>query len=116
MNKAISSLLAISLFLASLQCQAQEYGKLDGTYAIKSATLIDPPSNEKKDRIVMIIKGNAAKDMYDEIPAKAKKSKCDAEMLLKIAGNLACTKESNFYTCNVAILLRTGETASALVC
>ena len=116
MNKLVYSILAILLCLTIFRSYAQEYRKLEGTYAIASATLIDPPKNEKKDRVVMLIKGGAAKEIYDGILGKAKKSLCNPEIFMKTSGNLVCTKESNFYACNIAILLKSGETASAIVC
>lgn len=116
MNRLSSALLLV-LFLISVRfANAQDYRKLEGTYAITSASLTDAPQGEQKDRVVMIVKGKAAKEIYDAMPGKAKKSECDAGMLLKVSGGLACTKESTLYSCNVAVLLKTGESTSALVC
>ncbi len=116
MNKLASVFLATFLCLPTFHSHAQEYRKLEGSYAIASATLIDPPKNEKKDRVVLFIDGAAAKEIYDGMAGEAKKFACSDEMLLKTSGNLTCTKESGIYACHVAILLSSGNTASALVC
>ncbi|MRW83864.1 hypothetical protein GJ698_07110 [Pseudoduganella sp. FT26W] len=89
--------LSVVSIAVSITGSAAEFKKLDGTYAITGRSLIDPPSGEKEDRVVFIVEGRAAKDIYNGIQALPQKSACDSKVYLKTAQSLACTKDGKLY-------------------
>jgi len=97
---------------------AQNFKKLDGSYAIASKTILDPPPDEKKDRVLLFIKGRGARDIYEGIPGPGKKDVCGDNVFRKSAGDLECTKDVKLgeYVCGIGILLQTGATAPGLGC
>jgi hypothetical protein len=112
---AIGAIFGLSLSTYAL---AQDYKKIDAEYAITSKTIVDPPPGEKKDRVLIFIKGLGARDIYEGIPGAGKKSACSEGTLIKSAGDLECMKNVNAgsYVCGVGILLQTGATVSGLTC
>lgn len=96
---------------------AQEFKKLEGQYAISSKTLLDPPINEEKDRVVLSIHGAGAKEIFDSIKSVANGDKCSGDLQTKSAGGLECSKSAGgVYQCTVGILLTTGATTKGRVC
>ncbi len=116
----ILSCLAASIGVAT----ADEKGhtQLDATYFITSHNLLDPGPEEKRDRVAISIKGEAAKSIYDAMPMSARRLGCDGKPndkfdLTKQAGGLACeAADDGTYFCTVAIKLDTGETTDGAVC
>ena len=95
----------------------QTFTKLDGSYLMWGKTLIDPPENEKVDRVILDITGRAAKEMFDAMPGVGARPECGARTAgalprSKTSGGLRCTQiaTANFQ-CSVAIVLATGATA-----
>lgn len=90
---------------------------LAGSYAIGSATLVDPPPGEKKDRLLLYLDGDAAREVYEAMPAPARADACDPDLRTKSAGALECSlSKAGEYTCAVGILLEQGTTVKASTC
>lgn len=90
---------------------------LIGTYAIGSATLVDPPPGEKKDRLFLYLDGATAKQVYDAMEAPARASACDPDLRTKAAGNLECSRsKAGDYSCSVGVSVVTGVAVKASVC
>lgn len=114
----------LALSAAALMCglavgaaQALDTRPLVGSYAIGSATLVDPPPGEKKDRLLLYLDGTTARQVYDAMQAPARTSGCDADLRTKSAGALECSRsKGGEYTCSVGVSLVTGAAVPASVC
>ncbi|WP_162914624.1 hypothetical protein [Desertibaculum subflavum] len=96
---------------------AMDTRPLSGTYAIGSATLVDPPPGESKDRVLFYIDGAAAKEIYDAMQAEARPSACDPSLRSKTAGMLECSRgPGGDYECSIGVLLTKGTSVRASVC
>lgn len=111
---AAFSMLALGAGVAG----TQSLSKLEGSYALWGKTLIDPPEHEQLDRVILVITGKAAKDVFEAMPGAGVRQECGdvvsgAFPRWKVAGGLRCTRiaEAEFQ-CTVAIVLATGATAS----
>lgn len=97
--------------------QAMDTRPLSGTYVIGSATLVDPPPGERKDRVLFYIDGAAAKEIYDAMEAGARPSVCDPSLRSKTAGTLECSRSAGGeYECSVGVSLTSGTSVKASVC
>jgi hypothetical protein len=114
----------LALSAAALMCglavgaaQALDTRPLVGSYAIGSATLVDPPPGERKDRLLLYLDGATAKQVYDAMQAPARVIACDPDLRTKTAGALECSRSKDGeYSCSVGISLLTGATVPASVC
>lgn len=90
---------------------------LAGEYAIASKTLIDPPPEEKKDRALFFIEGDAAREMFAAMPAPPRRDRCEPDSVTKIAGGLLCSMTSaGDYLCSFGLLLASGAVTRGSVC
>lgn len=97
--------------------QAMDTRPLSGTYAIGSATLVDPPPGESKDRVLFYIDGAAAKEIYDAMQVEARPSVCDPSLRSKTAGMLECSRSpGGDHECSIGVLLTKGASVRASVC
>lgn len=87
----------------------------EARYVIRGKSIIDPGPDEKIDRVAFSITGNAAKEIYESMPAEPELV-CFEPIQQKRAGGLACTKTGQDYHCTVAITLDSGETAPGAAC
>ncbi|MDH0867595.1 hypothetical protein [Mitsuaria sp. GD03876] len=111
-----AGLLAVACFIP-FAADAQEYRPLQGKYAIAGAHLVDPAPGEKRDRAVMFIEGDAAADMFKDMPQKAVKDQCAGDLVSKSAGNLVCSKANDGkYFCSFAVGLKDGRLLNGRSC
>lgn len=116
MRKIVVALIALSCVPAAV-AQQDGYTKLDGSsLTITGKYAIDPPPDQKNDRVGFFLIGEAAKRIYDAMPAKPKNDECEQGMQSKEAGSLSCSKLKGDYVCMVGILLATGQTAQYGAC
>jgi hypothetical protein len=111
---AICILAAASSFAAAEELNG--YSHFSGKYKIGGKTVLDPPPDEKNDRVYLEFDAKASKAMYDSMPSKPTPSACSDDILEKYAGGLMCLKHGSDYSCTVAITLSSGKTANASVC
>ena len=118
MRRAIIAGLVIVLAASTAAATAQTNGfdKIEARYAIIGKNLTDPGPNEKKDRAAFFVSGAGAKKIYEAMPGKSKKGVCSETDQIKMNGNLACSRDGNAYSCSVAVMLKSGASASAFVC
>jgi len=113
-------LIVLATMLLSTCACAADYQPLQGTYAIGGATLIDPPESEAQDTHVYLdLEGNAARDLYKAMKAKAQAGVCgEPGDLTKRLGGLQCTKakSGNEYHCAFGVELRTQKLVGGVVC
>lgn len=113
MRKSLIALVLLSAFAAAMTvavAQVDGHTKLTGFLSITGEVAIDPPPDQKIDRVGMQLTGEAAKRVYDAMPSKAEKG-CDEDMLTKRAGALSCFRDKGErYGCMVAVLLASGQT------
>ena len=108
--------LALAVLVAA-PATALDVKPINGTYAVGSATLVDPPPNEKKDRLLLYLDGATAREMYDAMTAPARVSACDPDLRTKTAGALECSRsKAGDYNCSVGVSLLQGTTVKASVC
>ncbi len=110
-------LLSLVLVAAASCLEAQEFKPLAGQYAIASKSLVDPPPDEKKDRLLLWIQGSGAKDIFESMAGPARKDACNPDLVKRSAGALKCAKHADGdYLCTIGVLLTTGSTVKGSVC
>lgn len=116
--RVVNYIAALTMLAAGTGVVAtQSFSKLDGSYLMWGKTLIDPPANEKVDRVLLDITGRAAKDIFEAMPGRGVRPECGPEKSgafprSKAAGGLRCTQIAIAdFQCSVAIVLATGTTA-----
>lgn len=117
--KNASLLVAIACLTAIGALGASEgFKKLTGSYMIASKNLIDPAPGEKKDRVALFLEGDAARDIYNQMPGPARKNACSSDLRTKSSGGLICSKDlsRNDYQCTVGVILKTGAVVDVSVC
>lgn len=102
---------------------AQTYPPLHAVYAIIGKTLLDPPPEEKKDRVAIYINGDdSAREIYEAMPVPEEHDLCirDDAGRVKVAGGLMCSRVikagKDSYSCSVAVKLDDGTTSIATTC
>lgn len=114
---AFSAVTGALVLIVAPMAAALDVKPLAGTYAIGSATLVDPPLGEKKDRLLLYLDSKTAQDTYDAMEAPARVSVCDPDLRIKTAGALECSRsKAGEYTCSVGVSLLQGTTVKASVC
>jgi len=124
MEKIVIALSFLMISIGAVSAQEGEYKKLEGHYTISGESLTDPPPDEKKDRVVMSIEGESAKDIYNTMLTPARRTTCDGvptfnlPRLMKTAGDLECffDETNKIYQCLIGIKLDTGATVFGYVC
>ena len=103
--------------LVAAPATALDVKPINGTYAVGSATLVDPPPDEKKDRLLLYLDGKTARETYEAMEAPARTSPCDPDLRTKTAGALECSRsKAGEYTCSIGVSLVRGNTVKASVC
>ena len=116
------ALLAVALFAVFCAVPASDFGwkfrDLTGTYALTSENVLYPAPTEKKDRVVLMLDGDAARDTYQNMVAKEQPDVCGSTMKTKTTGPLQCSwdPDTKEYACAFAILLKNGEAVPAVPC
>jgi hypothetical protein len=112
MRKSMIALIALSgVAVGVAAAQVGGHTKLTGFLSITGEYAIDPPPDQKIDRVGIHLTGEAAKRVYDAMPAKAERDSCDDGMRTKRAGSLSCFSDNDQrYGCMIAVLLASGET------
>lgn len=119
--RLIVALLA-SAFMIGDGTQPREYRPIEALYMMSGPTLIDPSPDERVDRLVLHIRGDAAREMFEAMPMEATQVNCQgvatpSGLRRKVAGNLICEFSGGYgYACNVSILLATVRTAKGSAC
>jgi hypothetical protein len=92
--------------------QAGDYAKIEAQFMITGRDAVDPPPDQKKDRVALFLTGNGAKTIYEAMPgAPVAADACEQGLKLKTSGALVCADHGGSdYACSVAILLKSGET------
>lgn len=114
----------VMLFAVSIYALAQvgTFKNLEGQYSITTKDIIDPLPKDRPDRVLFSITGQSAKDIFNAMPAAARRMSCDGTKdkgvpPTKIAGGLECTgDEAEGYVCTVGIMLDSGKTTRGYVC
>lgn len=107
--------IALSFALAMLAvcvARAGEFKPLAGQYVITGPSLMDAPADEERDRVVLFLEGDAAREVYRGMTAPAKSQVCAPEgALTKVAGGVECTFEAkdDSYRCWIGVGLGNGQ-------
>jgi hypothetical protein len=116
MMKIISTPVFVAAISLGSPSMAQDSRSLR-QYAISSKTLLDPPTDEKKDRVLLSIHGPGAKEIFDTMASPARMDECSGDLQTKSAGGLECSRSAaGVYQCTVGVLLTTGATIKGRVC
>ena len=112
--------IALAALVVTVSASAADYQPLRGTYLIGGKTLIDPPTAEAHDtHFYLDLEGNAARDLYRALKAKAEDGICgEPGDLTKRAGGVQCTriKGGKEYHCAFGVELRTQNVVPGVVC
>jgi len=115
-------ILVASFTLIALMTRADDLKELGGivntTYGFFVDGSADGDSDNPADSVRFYFEGDAARNIYNAMPQKAKVP-CDSDdgPLSKAAGGFACDKYADGkYECSVGIVLKTGATTAAMVC
>lgn len=112
---------AISVF-AAVSLSQSTARPLTATYRFWGRSLTDPSPNEAIDRVIIQISGEAARELFEQMPMKASREDCtglhsDYLKPRKYAGGLQCIEESTTqYRCSFALLLANGTTDAGEGC
>ena len=113
-------ILTIGAVMFAASASAADYKPLQGTYMVGGATLIDPPESEAQDtHFYLDLEGNAARDLYKALKAKAEAGICgEPGDLTKRSGGVQCTmvKGGKEYHCAFGVELGTQKVVSAVIC
>jgi hypothetical protein len=119
-EKVMKTILAIAALMFAASVPAGDYKPLQGTYTIGGATLIDPAQSEPQDTHFYVdLEGDAARDLYKALKAKAEAGVCgEAGDLTKRSGGVQCTmvKGGKEYHCAFGVELKTQRIVSGVVC
>ena len=116
MTKVVAAVMAVAL-AGGASAASDELKPLEAHNRIASRTILDPPPDEKKDRVAIHIGGRGAREIFDAMPAAARMACGDESLRAKTAGGLVCVRSQDGETdCSVAITLDQGRTAAASVC
>ena len=112
--------LAFATLVFAAAAPASDYKLLQGSYMVGGATLIDPPETEAQDTHFYVdLEGNAARDLYKALKAKAEAGVCgEPGDLTKRSGGVQCTmaKGGKEYHCAFGVELRTQNVVPGVVC
>ncbi len=115
--KLIAAIIATVL---SAGAAAADYQPLQGSYKVGGRTLYDPPESEAQDtHFYLDLEGDAARDLYDALKAKALDGVCgEPGDLTKRAGGVQCTKVrgGKEYHCAFGVELQTQRVVGGVVC
>jgi hypothetical protein len=109
------ALVALLTLIAGFACAA-EYKTMTGQYAITGPTLMDAPADEKQDRVVLFLYGDAARDVYRGMTATAKPQVCAPDgSVTKSAGGVECMFDASddTYVCWIGMRLDSGQAVHA---
>lgn len=113
-------LVIVALTFAAPSASAADYQPLKGSYKVGGKTLIDPPESEAQDtHFYLDLEGNAARDLYKALKAKAEAGVCgEPGDLTKRSGGVQCTmvKGGKEYHCAFGVELKTQGIVSGVVC
>jgi hypothetical protein len=113
-------ILAVAALVVAASASAADYQPLKGSYKVGGPTLIDPPASEPQDtHFYLDLEGNAARDLYKALNAKAEPGVCgEPGDLTKRSGGVQCTmvKGGREYHCAFGVELRTPHVVSGVVC
>lgn len=114
-------LVAIMLLtIVAAMASAADYTALQGTYKVGGKTLYDPPESEAQDtHFYLDLEGNAARDLYLALKAKAQSGVCGAPGdLTKRSGGVQCTMVDGGkeYHCAFGIELQSQRVVAGVVC
>ena len=116
----MKSLIALAALALTLSASAGDYRPLHGTYTIGGKTLIDPPESEAQDTHFYVdLEGDAARDLYQALKARAEEGICgESGELTKRQGGVQCTraKGGKEYHCAFGVELKTQRVVAGVVC
>jgi hypothetical protein len=115
-----TNVLVAALVLCSSSALAADYAPLQGTYKVGGKTLYDSPESEPQDTHFYVdLEGNAARDLYKAMKARAQDGVCgEPGDLTKRSGGLQCTmvKGGKEYHCAFGVELQTQHVVRGVVC
>ena len=97
----------------------QHPDRLRGEMFIAGATLVDPPTDEKRDtHAYLTISGDAARRLYNTLKVPAKADACLPGRRLKSVGHVSCSvgAKASDARCDFGLNLADGTIAPGLVC
>jgi hypothetical protein len=119
-GNAMKTLFAVVAIVLCASAFAADYQPLQGTYKVGGKTLYDPPESEAQDTHFYVdLEGNAARDLYKAMKAKAQDGVCgELGDLTKRSGGVQCTmvKGGKEYHCAFGVELQTQRVVSGVVC
>ncbi len=114
MNKTVFKLLnftALLLALGALTTQAQDFKPVTGEY------ILSKPGSSGPAEFGLIIRGQAAKEVFAALPFNAKPDVCTGGVSKTDPKGIFCIKDGTDYTCSMGIVLKTRKvTAGPLSC
>ena len=111
--------IALAASLIALSATAAETRRLSGTYALSSASIIDPaPGEQPRTHLRLHLTGFAANDLYRALPSNPKRDECfDDGSLTKREGEIMCTRHpKGSHECWLGVELKTGKVVAGSVC
>jgi hypothetical protein len=115
-----SRIVWVAALAAGAAVAAADYQPLRGSYRVGGATLYDPPENEPQDtHLYLDLEGNAARELYRAMKAKAVDGACgEPGDLTKRQGGVQCTMLAGAreYHCAFGIEIGTQKVVGGVVC
>ena len=105
-------LLSILWFGAALMpALAAELKKIEGEY------IVAPRDGQSDVEFGLIVRGQAAKEIYAQLPVKEKPDDCTGGLQKSDPKGMYCIKDNNEYMCSLGYVLKTrAVTAGPLTC
>lgn len=107
-NLRIHATIFIALFgvcvLPGNSVRAADFRKVDGEYTIAT------PDGGKELEFGLIIRGDAAKRLYDKLSVAAVKDLCTGGRRKDHPSGMQCIKDGNEFTCSLGYGLKSGQT------
>ena len=105
MNLPLRSVLVAALWGCLCLAQAADWKPIQGTFAVTSATLIDPADTERKDSHIRIqLTGRTARDLFAAMKAAPVKDECTGGVAKRI-GEMQCVqfRAQGRYECSFSV-------------
>jgi hypothetical protein len=119
-SEIMKIIVAIAAVMFTASAFATDYQPLKGSYKVGGKTLHDPPDSEPQDtHFYLDLEGNAARDLYKSMKAKAQDGVCgEPGDLTKRSGGVQCTmvKGGKEYHCAFGVELGTQRIVPGVVC
>ena len=114
----LAPLLVVMVGTSAQRAQAAAWRDIDGSFAITGADMLNPPEGAPEDTHLRLqLRGIAARDLYQALPAQAVTDPCTGEQM-KQAGQLRCVYFAGRrnYQCDFAVALASQRIEVGIPC